>query len=339
MSDYHDDLRLAHMLADQADALTMDRFKSQELRVSRKPDRSVVSEADLAVEETIRNTLNTARKRDAIIGEEGGPDRLRSARLDRRPDRRHLELRPGGVPVWATLIALAEDDRVVVGGVVSAPALNRRWWASLGGGGAYTGRSLDRATPPISVSRVARIEDASMSYSSMVGWVKTDYGQPFVDLMRACWRTRAYGDFWNYMLVAEGAVDLALEPELALHDMAACSIVVTEAGGAGSPTWRVRRGGRSARAPWRPTAYSTTRCCSTWPANSIRRCSPTTVRRTEPAPLGRKATTPEPAGSGGRDVGGASGRSLRDHRTQPDGLRQFPDRGGEGAHVLPRTPR
>ncbi|WP_051215164.1 inositol monophosphatase family protein [Granulicoccus phenolivorans] len=227
MSDYHDDLRLAHMLADQADALTMDRFKSQELRVSRKPDRSVVSEADLAVEETIRNTLNTARKRDAIIGEEGG-------RTGSGPRAWIVDPIDGtsnfvrGVPVWATLIALAEDDRVVVG-VVSAPALNRRWWASLGGG-AYTGRSLDRATP-ISVSRVARIEDASMSYSSMVGWVKTDYGQPFVDLMRACWRTRAYGDFWNYMLVAEGAVDLALEPELALHDMAACSIVVTEAGG------------------------------------------------------------------------------------------------------------
>ena len=133
-----------------------------------------------------------------------------------------------GVPVWATLIALMINDEVVVG-VVSAPALGRRWWASRGGG-SYVGKSLMSATQ-CHVSDVADLEDASLSYASLSGWVEAGQGQEFVDLLRSVWRTRAYGDFWSYMLVAEGAVDIACEPELALHDMAACSIVVTEAGG------------------------------------------------------------------------------------------------------------
>ncbi len=114
-------------------------------------------------------------------------------------------------------------------GVVSAPALGRRWWASKGGG-AYAGKSLMSATD-IHVSDVATIEDASMSFAEIGEWVDAGQGQQFVDLMRSCWRTRAYGDFWSYMLVAEGAVDIAAEPDLELHDMAACSIIVTEAGG------------------------------------------------------------------------------------------------------------
>ncbi len=133
-----------------------------------------------------------------------------------------------GVPVWATLIALMINDEPAVG-VVSAPALGRRWWASLGGG-AYAGKSLMSATQ-IHVSDVATMEDASLSYASISAWVESRQGQQFVDLLRRCWRTRAYGDFWSYMLLAEGGVDIACEPELALHDMAACSIIVTEAGG------------------------------------------------------------------------------------------------------------
>jgi len=117
----------------------------------------------------------------------------------------------------------------VVAGVVSAPALSRRWWA-YSGGGAFTGRTLLQGQP-VRTSAVSSIEDASLSYSSINGWVESGRGQQFVDLMRDCWRTRAYGDFWSYMLLAEGAVDLAAEPELALYDMAAPSIVVTEAGG------------------------------------------------------------------------------------------------------------
>jgi histidinol-phosphatase len=133
-----------------------------------------------------------------------------------------------GVPVWATLIALMINDEPAVG-VVSAPALGRRWWASLRGG-AYAGKSLMSATH-IHVSDVSTMEDASLSYASISAWVESHQGQQFVDLLRRCWRTRAYGDFWSYMLLAEGGVDIACEPELALHDMAACSIIVTEAGG------------------------------------------------------------------------------------------------------------
>lgn len=222
-----DDLRLAHLLADNADSITMARFKSQDLNVTSKPDMTPVTDADTAVEEAIRKTLSKARPRDAVHGEEmadtgWGPRRWIIDPIDGTKNFVR------GVPVWATLIALMIEDQVVVG-VVSAPALNRRWWASLGGG-AYTGKSL-LSGQPCQVSNVSDIADASLSYSSISGWIETGNGQPFVDLMRDCWRTRAYGDFWSYMLVAEGAVDIAAEPELELHDMAACAVVVTEAGG------------------------------------------------------------------------------------------------------------
>jgi histidinol-phosphatase len=222
-----DDLRLAHLLADDADSITMSRFRALDLHVTAKPDLTPVSDADTAVEEALRRTLSRARPRDAVQGEEmadtgWGPRRWVFDPSD------GTETFFRGVPGGATLIALLSHDEVVIG-VVSAPALGRRWWASLGGG-AYAGKSLMSATP-CRVSDVARIEDASLSYSSVSAWVDAGQGQDFVDLMRGCWRTRAYGDFWSYMLVAEGGVDIACEPELALHDMAACAIVVTEAGG------------------------------------------------------------------------------------------------------------
>jgi len=225
--DYNDDLRLAHVLADNADAITMKRFKAQDLRVSTKPDLTEVSDADTAVEEALRNTLRRARPRDAVHGEEGadtgwGPRRWVIDPID--ATRNFIR----GVPVWATLIALMVDNRVCVG-VVSAPALGRRWWAAEGAG-AYTGKSLMSPTR-IHTSGVDRLANASLSYSSIDGWITSGRGQNFVNLLRECWRTRAFGDFWSYMLVAEGAVDLAAEPELALHDMAALEIIVREAGG------------------------------------------------------------------------------------------------------------
>ena len=222
-----DDLRLAHLLADDADSITMSRFKALDLHVSAKPDLSPVSDADTAVEEAIRRTLGRARPRDAVHGEEmpdtgWGPRRWVVDPIDGTKNFVR------GVPVWATLIALMINDEVVVG-VVSAPALGRRWWASLGGG-AYVGRSLLSATP-CHVSDVAGIADASLSYAEIGEWVEAGQGQPFVDLLRSVWRSRAYGDFWSYVLLAEGGVDIACEPDLELYDMAACSIVVTEAGG------------------------------------------------------------------------------------------------------------
>ncbi len=226
-TDYTDDLRLAHVLADDADSLTQARFKALDLHVMSKPDLTPVTDADKAVEEGIRRTLSRVRSRDAVIGEEQGTTGHSQRRWIVDPiDGTKNYVR--GVPVWATLIALAIDDEVVLG-VVSAPQLQRRWWASVGNG-AWTGRSLLKATK-CEVSDVRRLEDASLSYSSLSGWDERDRLDDFVSLSRRCWRTRAYGDFWSYMLLAEGAVDIAAEPELGLHDMAALVPIVTEAGG------------------------------------------------------------------------------------------------------------
>ncbi|MEV7024763.1 histidinol-phosphatase [Kitasatospora sp. NPDC093558] len=232
MADYHDDLRLAHVLADSADSVTLDRFRALDLAVETKPDLTPVSDADKAAEELVRGVLQRARPRDAVLGEEfglqgSGPRRWVIDPID--GTKNYIR----GVPVWATLIALLEDGpdgvaRPVVG-IVSAPALQRRWWAAEGLG-AYAGRSLAKASR-INVSGVSRIEDASLSYSSLSGWEERGRLDPFLDLTRACWRTRAYGDFWSYMMLAEGAVDIAAEPELSLWDMAAPCIVVQEAGG------------------------------------------------------------------------------------------------------------
>ncbi len=222
-----DDLRLMHVLADDADSLSMNRFRAQDLRFESKPDNTPVTEADTAVEESIRRTLSRTRPRDAVHGEEFADTGSSSRRWIIDPiDGTKNYLR--GVPVWATLIALEEDGQIVAS-VVSAPALQRRWWASLGGG-AFTGRSIMSGNE-IWVSKVGGLEDASLSYSEVSEWVESGRGQGFVDLMRRVWRSRAYGDFWSYMLVAEGSVDIACEPALALYDMAALDIIVREAGG------------------------------------------------------------------------------------------------------------
>jgi histidinol-phosphatase len=226
-TDYTDDLRLAHLLADDADSLTQARFKALDLHVMSKPDLTPVTDADSAVEEGIRRTLSRVRSRDAVVGEEQGSTGHSQRRWIVDPiDGTKNFVR--GVPVWATLIALAVDDEVVLG-VVSAPQLQRRWWASAGNG-AWTGRSLLKATR-CEVSDVRRLEDASLSYSSLSGWDERDRLDDFISLSRRCWRTRAYGDFWSYMLLAEGAVDIAAEPELELYDMAALDVIVREAGG------------------------------------------------------------------------------------------------------------
>jgi len=224
---YTDDLRLAHVMADAVDAQTMSRFKALDLQVDTKPDLTPVTDADRAAEEAIRGQLSRSRPRDAVLGEEFGST---------GHGRRQWVIDPidgtknfvRGVPVWATLIALI-DDGVPVVGVVSAPALGRRWWAAKGAG-AYTGRSLSAATR-LAVSSVSGLTDASLSYSSLTGWKERGNLDEFLGLTEAVWRTRAYGDFWSYCLVAEGAVDIACEPELNLYDMAALVPVVTEAGG------------------------------------------------------------------------------------------------------------
>ena len=224
---YDDDLRLAHVLADAVERVTMARFRAEDLRVETKPDLTPVSDADRTAEELIRGQLARTRPRDAVEGEEFGA-------TGHGPRRWILDPIDGtknfvrGVPVWATLIALVDGDEPVVG-LVAAPALQRRWWAAKGSG-AFAGRSLSSARR-LHVSGVGSLADASLSYASLGGWDELGRREDFLALMDSCWRTRAYGDFWSYMLVAEGAVDIAAEPQLATYDMAALVPVVTEAGG------------------------------------------------------------------------------------------------------------
>jgi histidinol-phosphatase len=224
---YADDLALALALADGADQITATRFGAADLLVESKPDLTPVSDADRAVEELIRQRLNDERPGDAISGEEFGTAGSGRRRWVIDPiDGTKNFVR--GVPVWATLIAMLDGDEPVVG-VVSAPGLGRRWWAGLGGGAwVCVGGGEPRR---LAVSGIAELGDASLSYASLGGWAELGRREAFVALTDQVWRTRAYGDFWSYMLLAEGAVDLAAEPDLSLWDMAALAPIVTEAGG------------------------------------------------------------------------------------------------------------
>jgi histidinol-phosphatase len=243
-----DDLALAHALADLADAITLDRYQAQDLVITTKPDNTPVTDADRAVETAIREALATHRQSDGLVGEEFGSDKGSSGRywvIDPIDGTKNFMR---GVPTWATLIALVEVDAAgneeVVVGVASAPALTRRWAAAKGHGATVRfnsgssdfvdSESDDESTEgvsekKISVSKISSLTDASISYSDFVGW--GDRLEPFQKMLAAAWRTRGIGDFWSHMLVAEGAVDVAIEPSLALWDMAALDIIVREAGG------------------------------------------------------------------------------------------------------------
>jgi histidinol-phosphatase len=225
--DYAADLALGRRIADAADAITMARFGASDLVVESKPDLTPVSDADTAVERAVRQVLSVERPSDAVSGEEFGAAGTGARRWVIDPiDGTKNFVR--GVPVWATLIALLDGDAAVVG-VVSAPALGRRWWAAHGTGAwATVGAAEPRR---LAVSRVSALGDASLSYASLSGWAALGRRDSFVTLTESVWRSRAYGDFWSYMLLAEGAVDLAAEPELSLWDMAALAPIVTEAGG------------------------------------------------------------------------------------------------------------
>jgi histidinol-phosphatase len=246
-----DDLALAHALADLADAITLDRYQSQDLVITTKPDNTPVTDADRAVETAIREALGTHRSSDGLVGEEFGSDKGSSGRywvIDPIDGTKNFMR---GVPTWATLIALVQVDasgnEEVVVGIASAPALARRWAAAKGHGAtvrfnsgnsdfvagdssdddfAHANRTNEKK---ISVSKVSSLNDASISYSDFVGW--GDRLEPFQNMLAGAWRTRGIGDFWSHMLVAEGAVDVAIEPSLALWDMAALDIIVREAGG------------------------------------------------------------------------------------------------------------
>ena len=225
------DLQLALELAAIADEITMVRYLAQDLVVTTKPDNTPVTDADQATEEALRKHLATARSTDGLVGEEFGTQNKEAERywvIDPIDGTKNFMR---GVPTWATLIGLVErqsdgSENVIVG-AVSAPALNRRWYASTGSG-AFT--ILNGGKPrKISVSKVSEISSASIAYSDFQGW--NERLEKFHKLIAACTRSRGYGDFWSHMLVAEGAVDIAAEPSLALWDMAALEVIVREAGG------------------------------------------------------------------------------------------------------------
>lgn len=224
----HTDLQFALALADRADEVTRARFGALDLRVDTKPDLTPVTDADRAVETELREAIADQRPSDSILGEEFGGTTSFSGRqwiIDPIDGTKNFVR---GVPVWASLIALL-DDGVPIVGVVSAPALQRRWWAARGYG-AFA--SVDGASArPISVSAVAELDSASLSFSSLTGWAQLGLREQFIDLTDAVWRVRAYGDFLSYCLLAEGAVDIAAEPEVSVWDLAALDVLVHEAGG------------------------------------------------------------------------------------------------------------
>jgi len=214
-----EDLNVALELADVADRITMARFRADDLVVETKPDLTPVSEADTAVERAVREMLAEVRPEDSVLGEEyGAPADGGSRRWIVDPiDGTKGYVR--GIPVWATLLALQEDGEPSVA-VVSAPAKRCRWWAARGMG-AFTDDGLSDGNRPLRVSAIGRLED----------WQGLGRAGLTLELVRACWRSRNFGDFWAYMLVAEGAVEVALDPIVSLWDLAAPQLIVEEAGG------------------------------------------------------------------------------------------------------------
>jgi histidinol-phosphatase len=231
-SKYSAELAFALTLADRADAISLSRYHALDLEITTKPDNTPVTDADKAVERAIIDAIAAHYPTDGVIGEEfgstGGKDRYWI--IDPIDGTKNF-LR--GVPTWATLIALVENEKVVAS-VVSSPALYRRWYATEGGGaylleGSVGAADLQSASRKLSVSKVSAVSDASIAYSDFQGWGARR--SAFEKLLDSAWRSRGMGDFWSHMLVAEGAVDVAIEPSLALWDMAALDLIVREAGG------------------------------------------------------------------------------------------------------------
>jgi histidinol-phosphatase len=224
---FDQDLALALELADAADQISLPRFRALDLSVETKPDLSPVTDADKSVEQAIIALLKSHRPDDAIVGEEFGSSGqgVRKWIIDPIDGTANFVR---GVPVWATLIALSIDGKPTVS-AVSAPAMGTRWWAAPGSG-AFT-KSIDGEVRKLSVSKVSKVEDCSVSYNNLQLWQKSEYLPQLLKLSEKVWRTRAYGDFWSYMLLAEGSVDVVAEHDLKIYDIAALVPIVEQAGG------------------------------------------------------------------------------------------------------------
>lgn len=226
MVNFQDDLALALELAEIADSISLVRFRALDLHIETKPDRSPVTDADRAVELAIKEVLAKKRPNDGIVGEEFGNSGSTARKWIIDPiDGTANFMR--GVPVWATLIALSVDGKAVVS-VVSSPALGRRWWAAPG---LAKTSDIDGSIRELKVSAVADLENASFSYNNLQLWDSTGYLDQLITLSRKVWRTRAYGDFYSYMLLAEGSLEIVAEHDLKLYDIAALVPIVEQAGG------------------------------------------------------------------------------------------------------------
>jgi histidinol-phosphatase len=222
-----EDLTLALELADVADRITLSRFRDADLAVETKPDLTPVSEADREVERIILERLEAARPGDSVVGEEFGAsgDGARRWIIDPIDGTKNYVR---GIPSWSTLIALQVDGRGELG-VVSAPAVHRRWWAARGSG-AYLTDGLD-GPRRLAVSAVAELGDAQLCFAGLEDWEGIGRLDALLELGKRCWRTRGFGDVWSYMLVAEGAAEIGLDVTVALWDLVAPQVIVEEAGG------------------------------------------------------------------------------------------------------------
>jgi histidinol-phosphatase len=222
-----DDLDLALKLANAADEISLARFRSVDLHVESKPDRTPVTDADRAVELKLREIIAQHAPGDGVIGEEFANTEAADRVWIIDPiDGTANYLR--GLPIWASLIALRENG-VITTSVVSAPALGRRWWAKIGNG-AFT-QDIDGSVRSLEVSRVSNLADSSISYNSMQQWEHAGMLDTLITLGRKVWRTRAFGDFLSYMYLAEGSLDMVSEHDLKIHDIAALVPIILEAGG------------------------------------------------------------------------------------------------------------
>ena len=221
------DIELLQVLANAADDISLARFRALDLVVEAKPDRTPVTDADKAVEGKLRELLKLYRPTDEVIGEEMDKtgDSNRSWIID-PIDGTANYLR--GVPIWGTLIALRVDGEITTS-IISAPALGRRWWAGKGRG-AFT-KDIDGSVRKITVSKIAKLEDSTLSFNSLEQWRNEGLLEQLLELSTNVSRTRAYGDFLSYMFVAEGAIEIASEHDLKIHDIAALVPILTEAGG------------------------------------------------------------------------------------------------------------
>ncbi|MBV9546359.1 MAG: histidinol-phosphatase [Chloroflexi bacterium] len=221
--DLADDLRVALEIADRADAISSRYFRSEGLTVENKPDLTPVTQADREIERMVRDRLAESRPEDSVLGEEfghsGGTSGARWIVDPIDGTKRFMR----GLPVFATLLALEVDGRIVVG-VASAPAIRQRWWAARGLGAFNNDGQLH-------VSHVSQLQDAHLAHASLDGWLETRQMQRLENIAENAWSTTGIGDFWCHVLVAEGALDAALEPTAMLWDLAPLKIIVEEAGG------------------------------------------------------------------------------------------------------------